>query len=233
MLRYSFLLTLCMVILALAAKTGSPGPSMDSSSVAVAPPPADSVAADSLQPDKADTFLRLFSSLDSVAIWLNKKAIGIAPFDTTGLAPGEYAVLARKEGFVSKRLRFSLSPGDSLAVSISLTPAAQVLIRAQADSAVVLQGTSDTLGFAPIRQTGLTAGKKTYTVAAPGHISQQLELTLFAGQTIDTLLSLQPLAPEKKVGVASPKVSLRPLLWSVAGTGLFLYAASLFELSSR
>ncbi len=109
--------------------------------------------------------------------------------------PGLHRVVVRAEGYTDTTVSLRVAPGETLVVSVALSPKpppqGTLSLRSDPPGAHVLDASGEKLGVTPVA-LGLPPGTHRLLLTAEGRVSEWVEVAIRPGEMRDTVVALSP-----------------------------------------
>jgi serine/threonine-protein kinase len=150
--------------------------------------------------------LTVSSNPAGAQITFDGSALCTTPCTLTGIAPGQHAVIASKNGYGSANQNVVLASGANSTISIDLNPVVAKLAVASAPAgAVIVIDGQDTGKLSPMQFILNKAGTHTVTLRRSGYLEETSTVNAEAGQTANVNLVLKQLGSTDEIRGAGGK----------------------------
>jgi serine/threonine protein kinase len=138
--------------------------------------------------------LTVSSNPAGVQITFDGSPLCVTPCTLTGIAPGQHAILASKNGYTSANRNLVLSSGANTTISMDLNAAsAKLSVASNPAGAVILVDGQDTGKLSPAQFLFNTPGAHTVVLRRYGYLDETTTVNAEAGQTATVNLVLKQL----------------------------------------
>jgi hypothetical protein len=165
--------------------------------------------------------LNVSSVPDNVSVVINGNYQGRSPLSIPGLAPGTYLVNFSRFNYEPLSTPATVEAGATTEVTVTLRPKTGTLVinSSPAGAQIVLDG--NTVGTAPVTQTGIFAGTHTINATLAGYVPIEVQADVIADQSVTTTIGLNK-TPTVIPGIPTP-VPVPVIIGACAGA-LLLFA---------
>jgi hypothetical protein len=147
--------------------------------------------------------LTVSSNPAGVQITFDGSPLCVTPCTLTGIAPGQHAILASKNGYTSANRNLVLSAGANTTISMDLSGAsAKLSVASNPAGAVILVDGQDTGKLSPAQFLFNTPGAHTVVLRRYGYLDETTTVNAEAGQTATVNLVLKQLGNTDEIRTA-------------------------------